>query len=65
MLTPVEVASLILGYPFDDPQRAAALVMDGLAAAGYVVVNKDEYLELAKRCAVADGIAATLAAAAQ
>lgn len=65
MLTPAEVASLILGYCSDDPERAAALVMDGLNAAGYAVVNKDVYVELAKRCAVADGIAATIAGAAR
>lgn len=65
MLTPVEVASLILTYYTTDPQKAAATVMDGLTAAGYAVVNTDHYVELAKRCAVADGIAATIAAAAK
>lgn len=44
MLTPVEVASLILTYYTQDPQKAAATVMDGLTAAGYAVVNKDLYL---------------------
>lgn len=44
MLTPVEVASLILTYYTTDPQKAAATVMDGLTAAGYAVVNKDHYL---------------------
>lgn len=44
MLTPVEVASLILTYYTTDPQKAAATVMDALTAAGYAVVNKDHYL---------------------
>lgn len=65
MLTPAEVIQFIVGYPIDDPQDTADQILRGLSGAGYFVVTKDEYLELAKRCAVADGIAATVAAAAR
>lgn len=65
MLTPAEVIGFIVGYPVTDPQNTAHQILDGLHGAGYFVVRQDEYLELVKRCAVADGIAAAVAGAAR
>lgn len=65
MLTPAEVISFIVSYPITDPQDTADQILRGLAGAGYFVVTKEEYLELAKRVAVADGVAAALAGAAR
>ena len=54
MLTPREVAVLILNYSTDDPERVADLVLDGLAYAGYAVVTRDEYVALASKAAAVE-----------
>lgn len=48
MLTPQSVIEMIMCYHAKDtsaPDYVADLILDGLEAAGYVVLNRDQYLD--------------------
>ena len=48
MLTPQETLSLVLSYHAksdSDPEYVADLSLDALRAAGYTVVNREQYLQ--------------------
>jgi hypothetical protein len=51
MITPQIAAEMVLSYHSHDPQYAAALVLDAIAAAGYVILNRKEYIDFLSECA--------------
>lgn len=51
MITPLNAAEMVLAYHTHDPQYAAALVMDAISAAGYVVLNRKDYIDFLSNCA--------------
>lgn len=51
MITPQNAAELVLSYHCHDSQYAAAIVMDAINAAGYVVLNRADYIEFLSNCA--------------
>jgi hypothetical protein len=42
---------MVLAYHAADPQYAAALVMEAINAAGYVVLNRAQYISFLETCA--------------
>lgn len=50
MISPQNAAELVLSYHCEDSQYAAALVLDAISAAGYVVLNKSELIKLVLDC---------------
>jgi hypothetical protein len=51
MISPQNAAEMVLSYHTHDPQYAAALVLDAIDAAGYVVLNRKDYIEFLSHCA--------------
>ena len=51
MITPMNAVEMVLAYQCADPQYAAALAMEAINAAGYVVLNRAEYINFLQNCA--------------
>jgi hypothetical protein len=51
VITPLNAAEMVLAYHTADPQYAAALVMEAINAAGYVVLNRAQYISFLETCA--------------
>jgi hypothetical protein len=51
MINPQNAAELVLQYHCEDSQYAAALVMEAINNAGYVVLNRKDYIEFLTNCA--------------
>ena len=51
MITPQNAAEFVLQYHCEDSQYAAAIVMDAITAAGYVVLNRKNYIDFLSNCA--------------
>ena len=47
----MNAVEMVLAYHTVDPQRAAALAMEAINAAGYVVLNRAEYINFLENCA--------------
>jgi len=50
MISPSNAIELVLSYQCRDPKYAAVLTLDALFAAGYVVVKRENYIELLTSC---------------
>lgn len=51
MITPKDAVEMVLAYHTSDPQYAAALALEAISAAGYVVLNRAEYISFLQTCA--------------
>jgi hypothetical protein len=51
MISPQNAAEMVLSYHTHDPEYAAALVLDAIDAAGYVVLNRKDYIDFLSDCA--------------
>lgn len=52
MLTPQMAVELVLNHHCDNPFSAASNVLDGLCAAGFAVVNRQQYLDAMEQMAL-------------
>jgi hypothetical protein len=51
VISPMNAVEMVLAYHTSDPQYAAALAMEAINAAGYVVLNRAEYISFLQTCA--------------
>ena len=50
MITPANAIELVLAYKCQDPQYCSALILDAISAAGYIVINRESYIDLLTDC---------------
>lgn len=51
VITPMNAVEMVLAYHTSDPQYAAALAMEAINAAGYVVLDRAQYMSFLQTCA--------------
>ena len=51
VITPKDAVEMVLAYHTSDPRRAAAVALEAISAAGYVVLNRAEYISFLQTCA--------------
>lgn len=51
MITPQNAAEMVLTYHTHDAQHVSSMVLAAINAAGYVILNRNDYLNFLSKCA--------------